>query len=404
MNRGTLARVGLLGAAALAMVCGLGPSACDQKKAEFVPPPPPEVTVTSPRVREIEDTLEYTGVIRGLEEVDVRARVRGFLERKHVADGSRVKKGELLFTIDPRTFEATLSQARAEVAVRSAERDLAKVTLDRMEQAAEANAASPQELDQRRAEFSAAEAQVDLAKAAVRAAELDLEFTEVRSPIDGRIGIVDIDNGTLVGATEATLLARVVNDSKVYAEFDLDERTLLDLRRQHEYHRPGEGGRPLVPVRIALEGDTAFPHEGVYTASDAEIDSGTGTIRVKAVFENSNGALIPGAFARVQPVLGTVQALLIPDVGVQADQGGKYVLIVNDKGEVERRNVTVGPVFDRMRRVLDGLGKDERVIVNGVQRARPGIKVKAVEASDPTGDADPGAKAGKAGTDAEASK
>lgn len=353
---------------------------CKRPPAQFVPPPPPEVTVAEPAVRSVEVSHEYTGVVRGVEEVEVRARVRGFLQKKLVQDGRRVKAGDDLFVIDPRTFKAALQQAEAERLARQADERLAVVTLERLEGAMATNAVSKLEVDRARAQLDAAKAQVQLADARVRAAELELEFTTVKAPISGRVGFVPVEVGDLVGAVEPTLLARIINDEKVYATYDMDERTVLESRRANQNRRPGEDGRPNVTVKLAMLDDTGFPHEGVFDRADNAVNPATGTIRVESLFDNPDGTILPGAYVRVKPVYGEKQVLTVPDVAVQADQRGRFVLIVNKDNKAERREVKVGEAVDRQRVITDGLEPTSRVIVNGLQRVRPGMEVRPVPA------------------------
>lgn len=361
-----------------AMAC-LAMLGCERQRAAFVPPPPPEVTVESPTRQRVADAMEFTGTTRGYETVEIRARVRGFLEKKHVQDGKRVQQGDLLFTIDPRTFEAAVEQARAELATRESELKLAIVTLERTSAAAATNAVSKQEVDRAAAQRDGAIAQVDLAKARLRAAELDLEFTNVRSPITGRIGFIRVEEGELVGASEPTLLATVINDSKVYATYDMDERVILELRRGNQNKRPGEDGRAELVVRMAMANEEGWPHVGRFERADNTVNSATGTLRVESIFENPDGAIVPGTFVRVRPEFGEKDVLTVPDVAVMADQRGRYVLVVagaGAEGSVERRDVTVGEVVERRRVIMSGLTEADRVITNGVQRARPGGTVK----------------------------
>jgi RND family efflux transporter MFP subunit len=365
-------------AAAGVVATGAVLGGCKREQAAFVPPPPPEVTVETPTRQRVADAMEFTGTTRGFETVEIRARVRGFLQKKHVQDGKRVQQGDLLFTIDPRTFEATVQQAKAELAAREAELKLASVTLERTSAAAATNAVSKQEVDRAAAQRDGAVAQVDLAGARLRSAELDLEFTNVRSPITGRIGFIRVEEGELVGASEPTLLATVINDSKVYATYDMDERVILELRKGSQNKRPGEDGRADLVVRLAMANEEGWPHVGRFERADNAVNSATGTLRVESIFENPDGAIVPGTFVRVRPEFGEKDVLTVPDVAVLADQRGRYVLVVGggSEGSVERRDVTVGEVVERRRVIMAGLSETDRVIVNGVQRARPGGAVK----------------------------
>jgi len=356
-------------------------SACKPAKNTYIPPPPPDVTVATPIRKVVPETIEVTGRTRGVETVEVRARVKGFLAKKHVEGGERVTPGQLLFTIDPRTFDAAVAQAQAEVEAMKANLRLSDVTLKRLEVARAANATSQQEVDKALADRDAATAQVAIAEAKLEAAKLDQEFTRIKAPIAGRLGMITIDEGQLVGASEATLLATIINDERIYADYDIDERKLLELRKLNNNTRPGENGRPRLVVRMGLANDLDYPFVGEYSKSDNTVTPGTGTIRIEAVFPNADGTIIPGLFVRLQGILGEREALLVPDAAVLSDQSGRYVLIVNEKNIVERRAVTVGPVIERMRRIDDGLDLSSRVVVNGLQRARPGSPVNPQVAS-----------------------
>jgi RND family efflux transporter MFP subunit len=335
---------------------------CKKQENAYVPPPPPEVTVANPVTETIKDALEFTGTTRGLETVEVRARVRGFIEKRHVGGGQRVKAGDLIYTIDAREFAAQVKAAEADVEVKQAQLRLAEVTLNRVTEA----------------ERDAARAQVELSKAMVVQKKLDLEFTQVKSPINGRLGIVDLDPGALVGAGEATLLATVINDEKVYADYTIDEQTIIGLRKRFEYKRPGEDGRGALVVNLGMAGDEGFPSVGAFSKSDNAIDPQTGTIRIESIFDNPRGEILPGSFVRLQAVFGEKQAMLVPDVAVQSDQRGRFVLVVGKEDKVEPVYVQVGDVVNRRRVIESGLASDAKVIVNGLQRARPGAVVKAV--------------------------
>lgn len=350
---------------------------CDEPQNAYVPPPPPEVTVAKPVKRTIDDALELTGFTRGAEAVEIRARVKGFIERKLVQGGERVNPGDLLFTIDPRTFEAMVRQAEAEVAAAKASLQLAEVTVARMQKARESNAVSAQDLDKAVAERDAATAQVALAEAGLQSARLDLEFTQVRSPIAGRVSLKTIDVGQLVGANDATLLATVVREDKIYVNYRVDERQVIHLRRANQNKRPGEDGRPSLPVFVALNGDSEYAHRGTFRNADNTVDPTTGTLGVEAEFDNTNGDLLPGYFVRVRALLGEREALMVPDVAVMTDQTGRFVYVVDAQGIAQRRDVVIGPVLDRQRAIERGLNADDDVVVNGIMRVRPGAPVVA---------------------------
>lgn len=386
----------LVSAAACAtIVAGAG---CGKKENAYVAPPPPEVTVANPQVRTVPDTVEFTGRTRGGLVVEVRARVKGFIDQRHVEGGQRVAKGDLLYTIDQRTFAAAVRQREAEVANAKANLELAKVTLSRVSEAVRGNAVSKQDVDKAAAERDMATAQVELAEANLTTAKLDLEFTEVRAPMDGRLGIDTLDVGQLVGANEATLLATLINDTIMYVDFTIDERQLIEMRRAQEGRRPGEDGRKELPIFLGTANDEGYPYEGRYNRSDNTVDPTTGTLKVEATFDNAKGELLPGLFVRVRATTNEREAVVAPDAAVLQDQGGRYVLAVNAENVVEKKYVRVGPVAERQRRIDDGLTAQDRIVVNGLQRARPGAKVDpktappAAPASAPPPAAAPAAK------------
>lgn len=365
----------LLGATLLASACArdLAPEA----------PPPPEVTVAQPVEREIDLELQATGTVTGLETVEVRARVQGFVEQIHFHAGSIVREGELLFTIDPRPFRARLAQAEAELAGKNASLQLAQSNLAKARALAKSQVMAAQELDTRTAEYDRALADVALARANVDAAKLDLAYTEVRAPIGGRIGRNLVDKGALVGAADPTLLATIVNDARVYVYFDVSERDMLDGLRGGQGTRAAAGGAPgtadapgdAQAVLLARTGDVGFAHRGTIDSSDNQLDPDTGTLRIRAVFDNPERAIVPGTFVRLKIPTGRERAMLVPDLAVGTDQAGRYVLVVGDANVVERRGVEVGTLVDRMRRVTTGLDRDAWIVVNGLQRARPGMPV-----------------------------
>lgn len=362
-----------IGAAACATIVAC--AGCAKKENAYVAPPPPEVTVANPVVRTVPDTVEFTGRTRGGLVVEVRARVKGFIDQKHIEGGQRVKKGDLLYTIDQRTFAAAVRQADAEVANAKASLELAKVTLSRVSEAVRGNAVSKQDVDKAAAERDMATAQVELAEANLTTAKLDLEFTEVRAPMDGRLGIDTLDVGQLVGANAATLLATLINDTIMYVDFTIDERQLIEMRRAQEGRRPGEDGRKELPIFLGTANDEGYPYEGRYNRSDNTVDPTTGTLKVEAAFDNAKGELLPGLFVRVRATTNEREAVVAPDAAVLQDQGGRYVLAVNAENVVVKKYVRVGPVAERMRRIDQGLTAQDRIVVNGLQRARPGAKV-----------------------------
>lgn len=362
---------------AAAVVVG-GVAGCKPRQAAFAPPPPPEVSVAAPVVKTMPQTLDFTGFTRGTEQVDVRARVRGFIQSRSVTGGERVKAGDPLFVIDPRPFEAAVRQAQADVAQNEARLRLAQIKLERTQQSAANNAVSKTELDQAIADRDAQAGALDFSKAKLTSAQLDLEYTNVRAPIDGRVSVRVPDVGELVGDNTSQVLCTIVNDARIYVTFNVPEAIVLEMRRQYNYSRPGEDGRPPLPVYVGFANDgERFPFAGHYERSDPGFDPNTGTTVVEAVFENPNGEIVPGAFARIRSVTGEETVTLVPDASVSTDQSGRFVLTVNDKGIVERTGVETGNVVSGFRKILSPLPPNTHVVVNGLQRARPGVTVKA---------------------------
>ncbi len=359
---------------------------CKPPPAAFVAPPPPEVTVEPPRLETAPDVLEFTGALRPSETVEIRARVRGFLKERHVAGGSVVNEGQLLFTIDPREYQAAVLRAEAQVGVMKARADFTEIELRRVQDLIARDAASRSEFDRVRTERDSAIAQVALAEAELAATRLNLEFTEIRAPITGRISIITIEPGQLVGAGDATLLAHVADEKRFYATYSLDEARLMRTRRAFQGRRPGEQGRDNLAVYMGLSDREDFPYVGQFTAADIGLNPQTGSITVEAIFENTDGLLLPGMYVRLRTPIGEQQVLTVPDVAVMRDQRGPHLLVVEAENKVGRRDVTPGQLLGRRRALLPDesgkfpLAEQERVIVNGLQRARPGMVVKPLTA------------------------
>lgn len=359
---------------------------CGPKANTFVEPPPPEVTVSTPSEQPVTDSLDLTGTTAPIESVEVRARVQGFLERVDFKDGARVKAGELLFEIDPRTYQAEFDRDEAALAQAEAHLTRTKSDFKRAEDLLPKNAISRSDYDLTVSERDEAEASVQVAQANLRAAKLNLDYTKVLSPINGRASRRLVDVGNLVGATDKTLLTTVVNDDSIYVYANISEYDLLRLNRksQQESKDNGKAERPTKAL-LGLADETDYPHEGWIDFVDNRVDSSTGTLRVRAIFPNDKRLLMPGLFVRLRIPLETRPGLLVPDLAVLADQNGRYVLVVNDQEVVEQRSVTAGMTLDHQRVIEDGLTLTDRVVVNGLQRARPGVKVKPVMASSQEG-------------------
>lgn len=343
-------------------------------------PPPPSVTVTRALQKEVTEWDEYTGRLAALDEVGVRAQVSGYLESIHFKDGQMVRKGDLLFVIDPRPYQAVLDRANAQAKQADAGLALADLNLKRTQELATKNAIASQELDDQRSKELQAAAAVQVAQAEVNSAKLNLDFTQIAAPVSGRINRHLVSEGNLIsgGAANATLLTTIVSLDPIHAYFEADEQAYLKYTR---LDRAGErrSSRDVPnPVKVALADEEGFPHEGRMDFVENRIDVNTATIQGRAILDNHDLVLIPGQFVRLQ-LLGSAphQAILIPDQAIVSDQSQKFVWVVGAENKVEYRKVTPGPMIHGLRVIRDGLKADERVIVLGLQSARPGIVVNA---------------------------
>jgi multidrug efflux system membrane fusion protein len=354
---------------------------CAQTSAQPGPPPPPQVTVATVVERDVTEWDEFTGRLQAVDSVEVRPRVSGLIAAVRFHEGAIVRRGDLLFEIDPRPFQAEVDRLRAELARARATSQRAASELSTAEKLRAENAIAKEEHDRRAAFAQESTAQAAAVEAALRAAELNLEFTRVTSPIDGRVGRAIVTEGNLVssGPGEATMLTTVVSLDPVYAYFDADEQIFL----KYSAGRHSARGAQL-PIRMALANDEGFPRVGHMDFLDNQLDAATGTIRGRAVFRNTDGQLTPGLFVRLR-LAGTAsyRGLLIQDRAVGTDLSKKFVYVVGPNNDVEYRTVTLGPIVDGLRVVRSGLEAGESVVVNGLQRVRPGVQVTpVVEATD----------------------
>jgi RND family efflux transporter MFP subunit len=354
---------------------------CDQKNT-YAPPPPPVVTVETPRQQNVTNYAEFTGTTVAVETVELRARVEGYLQSMHFSAGANVNKGDLLFVIDPKPFQAHLDETASDLAIRQAELKLAETTLKRKEGALKDKAISEVEAIEARAQRDKAAAAVEAARAAVETAALNLAYTEIQAPISGRIGRNLVDVGNLVGADESTLLAVVIKDDPIYCYFNVSERDLLNYQKIKRHGDRSNSENGIIPVYLGLSNERGYPFKGRVDYLDNRIDAATGTIQLRAVFPNPDHVLLPGLFARIRvPITTHENALLVPDSALGADQQGRFLLMVNDQNTVEYIAVETGALIQGMRVIKDGITPEDRVIVKGVQRARPGIAVTPMDSN-----------------------
>jgi RND family efflux transporter MFP subunit len=371
-RRGVIIRAFALLAAGFAMSC---PQAQAQQQAA---PPPPPVTVAQPVERKVAEWDEFTGRFQAVDTVEVRARVSGYLTEIHFTDGQMVKTGDLLFVIDPRPFERITERLRAELTAAKARFEFAQKDFERARPLAKNENISEQVFQQRQRELAETEATVKASEAALGAAELNLEFTRVTAPLAGRISrkLVSIGN-YVTGASEgATLLTIIVSQDPIQFYFDISEADYL------KYLRLGKAGTGAsyrenpTPVVLGLMDEKGFPHPGALDFVENRIDEATGSLRGRAVFKNPGNLFTPGLFARLRLAgSGEYQAMLLPDGAIATDQTNRFVYTVAEDGAVAYKPVTLGPIIDGLRVIRGGLTASDWVIVNGIQRARPGGKV-----------------------------
>jgi RND family efflux transporter MFP subunit len=354
--------------------------ACGERNT-YAPPPPPKVTVSQPVRRPVTDYLEFTGNTAAFNKVQLRARVEGYLAKVLFQDGDRVKNGQLLFLIQQNTYEAKLKQAESEVLANKARLEHAQTEFVRFSGLVKEKAAAQTDVDKWHYERDASRAAVVAAEASVDLARLNLGYTRVTAPFDGRIGRRLKDPGNLVGAGEQTLLAEINQIDPIYVYFNINEHDLLRVRGQT---KESEAAEKKWPVYMGLANETGYPRQGYLDFAAITLNPTTGTLLLRGVFPNPDAAILPGLFARVRAPLDAAKpALLIPEVAIGYDQLGSYVLVVDDKNVVERRGVKLGPQEDNYRVVAEGLKEEEWVIVNGLLQAIPGRKVTPEKETQP---------------------
>ncbi len=345
---------------------------------------PPEVIVAQVVSREVTDYAEFTGRTESAETVDIRSRVTGYLDDINFIDGQEVKKGDVLFQIDPRPFQADLENAEGQKAQWEARQARARADVQRYESLVPTGAASAQDRDKARADLGEAIAAIRSAEAVIARARLDLEFARVTAPIDGQISRALITRGNLIRGDQ-DVMTTIVSMDPMYVYFDVDERTLLQVRRQAAASSAPSARRPdvkdyRIPVRVGLAHEQGYPHLGIINFADNRVDPSTGTIRIRGIFDNSQRIFKPGFFVRVRVLASaSSRALLVIDRAIAADQGQRFVYVVDDRNIAQYRVVQPGRLEDDGLRVIpEGLQPGEWVIVTGLQRARPGKPVTPV--------------------------
>ena len=351
---------------------------------------PPQVTVARPIFRQITEWDEFTGRFVAKNHVNVRARVSGYLESVHFEEGQDVAKGELLFVLDGRPFAAEQQRARAELARVTTQAKAAQIEYERGQRLQSSHAMSRETMEERQAKRDAADAEVAGARAQLRTTELDVGFTEVRAPISGRSSDIRVDVGNLIsgGTADSTVLTTIVSLDPIELEIEASETEFLRYTRLSQAGTRPSSRDQANPVDARLLDEDGWLHHGHMTFVDNQLDVDSGTMRGRATFPNADGLLLPGMFARVRLFgAGAHDAVLIPDHAVVADQARKLVMVLGPDDIIEPREVRLGPLVDGLRVVREGLAAEERIVINGIQRARPGAAVTPTEVSIP----DPGA-------------
>jgi len=373
----------MLGLAPVIVLLALA-GGCGQKENKFAPPPPPQVTVSRPLEKPVTDYLELTGNTQAVDQVELQARIEGFLTSIHFKDGDFVRKGDLLFVIEQAQYQAKLEEAQGRLAAAEAQVLRANQEYERQLGLFAENATSKSEVERWKAQRDAAQASVEEAKANLELAKINLGYTRVMAPFDGRMDRHLVDPGNLVGAGKPTPLAYITRLDPIYAYFSVNERDLIRIMKKGRSE-----GKPVaqvtLPVYLGIAGEEGYPHEGRFDFASSTVDPNTGTLLLRGIFSNPRiGAAAPrllaGMFARIRiPVDVRDRALLVSERALGVDQGGRYLLVVSDQNVVEQRSVKVGALIEGMRVIEEGLKGDEWVVVDGIQRARPGAKITPVQ-------------------------